>query len=140
LYPQHETPPLPDNAQECEKPEATIATPLLNPSIDTGVAPFSFPQHETPPLTDTAHEWYLPKATIATPLLNPATVTGVFLWVAVPSPIWLYSLRPQHETLPLTDTAHEWYPPKATNATPLLNPATVTGVFLWVAVPSPTWP
>jgi hypothetical protein len=40
LLPQHFTPPLVVSAQECEPPDETADTPLVNPETSTGVLRF----------------------------------------------------------------------------------------------------
>jgi hypothetical protein len=104
LYPQHETPPLLDTAQECScKPRVTCPFPLprtfptfrlslthpshftttqhvkQKPNADLSQASIKHTQESQSCLTE-------PKATMATPLLNPVTGTGVYLSVVVPSP------------------------------------------------------
>jgi hypothetical protein len=43
-------------------------------------------------------------------------------------------------TPPATVNAHEWYPPTAIAATPLVSPITSTGVARCSVVPSPSAP
>jgi hypothetical protein len=67
LPPQHFTPPSDVSAHECELPDETADTPLVNPVTFTGVLRLSkelspswplelLPQHFTPPPDVTTHE------------------------------------------------------------------------------------
>ena len=88
LPPQHFTAPVDVRAHECEPPDETADTPLVNPVTFTGVLRFDnvpspswppelSPQHFTPPLVVSAHECEFPDDTAATPLVSPVTSTGV---------------------------------------------------------------
>src|SRR6266498_3682884 len=71
---------------------------------------------------------------------KPTTPTGVSRSVLVPSPSWPESFQPQHATRPALVSAQLWYAPAAIAVTPLASPATPTGVWRSVVVPSPSSP
>jgi hypothetical protein len=78
-----------------------------------------------------------PSATAAKRVAGP---TGVGLFVVVPFPSWPELFSPQHNTVPVGERAHVWYPPAAIVAMPGPNPETPTGTELFFVVPFPSWP
>src|SRR5688572_29259736 len=83
-----------------------------------------------------------PALTSATPDVAPVTGTGPWLmYVLVPSPISPESPRPQQRAAPLESSAQLWCLPVLTSATPVVSPATWTGVALEkIELPVPSWP
>src|SRR4030095_4671626 len=80
-------------------------------------------------------------AMVLTPLVRPLTSTGASRCVFELSPIWPNPFQPQHLAPPPVVTAHVCDAPASIVPTPLVNPATSTGVRRWLLeVPSPTWP
>ena len=131
-------------------PAAMALTPLERPAI----APGEFPQQVAPPALVTAHVYWAPAAIAVTPLARPTTSTGVGLqrasesvpaahvWslVARALPSWSLRFEPQHLTFPPRKSAQEWRSPAAIALTPLLRPATSTGVLLLIFEPLPSCP
>src|SRR5688572_21804343 len=64
------------------------------------------------------------------PLSKPNTLTGVLRSMKLPSPSCPLSFLPQHFTAPLNRRAHVCAAPAAIDCTPLVSPATSTGVEL----------
>ena len=62
------------------------------------------------------------------------------MFPAVPSPSWPRSFWPQHLTPPPDRSAQTWAPSADSAFTPLLRPNTSTGVDLFPASTSPSWP
>ena len=85
-----------------------------------------YPQHERPPVVFSAHVCSRPPVT-AVAFVIPVTVTGE-LWLVgmVPLPSCPLPAWPQHRTVPVASSAHEWSAPAAT-ATAFVIPLTVTG-------------
>ena len=75
-----------------------------------------------------------------TPLVSPNTSTGVWRSVVELSPNPPRELWPQHFIPPDESSAHELELPVVMAVTGLVSPETVTGVRLWVVVPSPNSP
>ena len=98
------------------------------------------PQHQTAPVAVSAQLWSKCEAMALTPLVSPGTSTGVKLSVVELLPSWPYSLLPQHFTPPVVVSAQLPLVPDAMAVTPLLRPATPTGVKLVVVELSPSCP
>src|SRR5207302_4941165 len=98
------------------------------------------PQQSSAGAVVTAQVNLPPPSTLATPLPRPETSTGIVLFSVVPSPSSPWLFKPQHFRPLFCMSAHVWYSPAESSATPVVKPWTGTGVQRSIVDPSPIWP
>ena len=139
-------------ARTCVSFRAAIATTPVRPLTILGVdAPVTlpvpswpaelFPQHSAVPFANAAHVCALPAATVKAPVRRPSpeTAKGRAVFAVVPRPSSPSKLRPQHWTVPLFITAHEWEFPVVRPRAPA-RPVTGTGSEVGIPVGEPNCP
>ena len=82
---------------------------------------------------------WAPPAAIVVAFVMPLTWTGALLGLFVPLPSGPLPAWPQHRTVPVASSAHEWSAPApAATATAFVIPLTVTGPLAGLVVPLPS--